>query len=134
MSFKKGHRKVGGRKKGTPNKMSVIVKDTMERLGGAERLFKWVKSDPENERAFWVSIAPKLLPLELAGTRDNPMQGVVTVVWQPPVENYRELDEQLNRQPERASGVESALAPTADVMGQTDGHEATAAHRYSWAA
>jgi hypothetical protein len=136
MSFKKGHRKVGGRQRGTPNKTSVVLKDTIlevvERLGGAQGLYEWVKGDPENERAFWVSIAPKLLPMEFASSKDSLLQGTVTVVWQPPVANYRELDEQPNRQPKRASGVESALAPTHEING--DEATASVAHRYSWAA
>jgi hypothetical protein len=84
--------------------MSNALKDTIlevsERLGRTQRF-----SDPENERAFRVPIAPKLLPMELAGNKDNPVQGVVTVVWQPPVENYRVLDEQTTYRSARAERV-----------------------------
>ena len=60
-----GHRKVGGRKKGTLNKLTTSVKDAIEqvaeRIGGVDRMVEWVQEDPENERVLWVSIYPKLL-------------------------------------------------------------------------
>lgn len=67
-------RKVGGnagkgRVKGVPNKATRAVKEAIEfaaeGLGGGERLMEWAKSEPDNERAFWVSIYPKLLPLQV---------------------------------------------------------------------
>ena len=34
-------------------------------VGGAERLAAWVQESPENEKAFWTTIYPKLLPLQV---------------------------------------------------------------------
>lgn len=69
--------KTGGRKKGTPNKVTAAVKDVISfaanELGGADRLVNWAKEDPANERAFWTTIYPKLLPLTLNGDSDNPL-------------------------------------------------------------
>ena len=60
-----------GRKKGVLNKTTRSVKEAIEiaaqGLGGAERLVAWAKEDPANERAFWSSIYPKLLPLQVTG-------------------------------------------------------------------
>ena len=58
-----------GRKKGSLNKTTAIAKDAIataaERLGGVDRLVEWAKEDADNEKAFWVSIYPKLLPLQV---------------------------------------------------------------------
>lgn len=65
-------RKTGGRTKGTPNKTTQAAKDAIaqaaEELGGATRLVEWVKEDPANEKTFWGSIYPRLLPVELGGS------------------------------------------------------------------
>lgn len=58
-----------GRKKGVPNKMTATAKAAIalaaDKLGGGERLYEWTQEAPENERAFWTSIYPKLLPLDV---------------------------------------------------------------------
>ena len=60
-----------GRPKGSPNKLQKAAKDAIaeaaEQLGGVNRLVKWAKEDPLNERAFWTQVYPKLLPLQLDG-------------------------------------------------------------------
>lgn len=67
-----------GRPKGTPNKITKAAKDAIaeaaEGLGGTQRLIDWAKEDPLNERAFWSSIYPKLLPLQLSGEGGGPVQ------------------------------------------------------------
>lgn len=50
-----------------------------EMLGGADRLVEWAKEDPLNERVFWSSVYPKLLPLTLSGDNKNPVR--LTVGW-----------------------------------------------------
>jgi hypothetical protein len=45
-------------------------------------MVKWVQKDPENERAFWVSIYPKLLPVQRE--EQNPVRGDITFTWKPP--------------------------------------------------
>lgn len=44
-----------------------------ERLGGVERLVAWVQEDPGNEKTFWSSLYPKLLPLQLSGEDGGPI-------------------------------------------------------------
>lgn len=66
----KGQVKRGpGRPKGSENKITKAAKDAIaeaaEGLGGTQRLIDWAKEDPLNERAFWSSIYPKLLPLQV---------------------------------------------------------------------
>lgn len=68
-----------GRPKGSPNKVQKAAKDAIaeaaENLGGVNRLVEWAKEDPLNERAFWATIYPKLLPLTVGGNLG------VTVNW-----------------------------------------------------
>lgn len=67
-----------GRKKGVPNKTTTAAKEAIalaaEGLGGTDRLVAWAKEDKRNECAFWASIYPKLIPVTLAGDKDNPVQ------------------------------------------------------------
>lgn len=61
-----------GRPKGSPNRLQREAKDIIAEaahtLGGVDRLVTWAQEDPLNERAFWASIYPKLLPLTVNGT------------------------------------------------------------------
>jgi hypothetical protein len=72
-----------GRPKGSVNKVGKEAKEVIAQaateLGGANRLLAWAKEDPANERAFWASIYPKLLPLTIGGDPDS---GPVLVAWQ----------------------------------------------------
>lgn len=67
-----------GRKKGSLNKVTKAAKDAIaeaaEALGGSSRLVSWAQEDPANERVFWGTIYPKLLPLQVSGDPDNPIQ------------------------------------------------------------
>lgn len=77
-----------GRPKGALNKTTVAAKEAIalaaEGLGGTERLINWAKEDPLNERTFWGSIYPKLIPIDV----DASLKGQVTVkgtlAWKPP--------------------------------------------------
>lgn len=64
-----------GRPKGSRNKTTAaakaVIAEAAERLGGVDRLVVWAKEAPENERAFWASIYPKLLPLQVNGSGEN---------------------------------------------------------------
>jgi hypothetical protein len=67
--------KTGGRIKGTPNKATASAKAAIEEvftgMGGAEALRSWALSDPDNTKAFYVSIWPKILPLQVNGPGDD---------------------------------------------------------------
>ena len=82
-------RRYGGRQKGTPNKVTAaakaVIAEAAERLGGCDRLVDWAREAPENERAFWASIYPKLLPLQVHGDKDHPVR--VEFAWQVPSES-----------------------------------------------
>lgn len=66
-----------GRPKGALNKTTTAAKDAIaqaaDKLGGTQRLVDWAKEDPANERVFWGTIYPKLLPLQVAGEGGGPL-------------------------------------------------------------
>lgn len=66
-----------GRPKGALNKTTRTAKEAIalaaEKLGGSERLVEWVQEDPQNERVFWGTIYPKLLPLQVSGENGAPL-------------------------------------------------------------
>ena len=71
-----------GRPKGVPNKLTASVKEAIEAaaqgLGGGTRLEAWAREAPENEKAFWTTIYPKLLPLQVTGKDGGPLQIAAT--------------------------------------------------------
>ena len=66
-----------GKPKGALSKTTRTAKEAIalaaEGLGGTDRLIAWAQEDPLNERAFWSSIYPKLIPVTLAGDAKNPL-------------------------------------------------------------
>jgi len=71
----------GGRPKGSVNKTTATAKAMIEgaatALGGMERMVAWAQEAPENERAFWATIYPKLLPLQVNGPGENGAHEVI---------------------------------------------------------
>jgi uncharacterized protein (DUF2126 family) len=66
-----------GRPPGSQNKIGKAAKEVIaqaaEELGGVDRLVAWAKEDPANEKAFWSTVYPKLLPLTVSGDKDAPV-------------------------------------------------------------
>jgi len=77
-----------GKPKGAKNKTTIAAKEAIaiaaEGLGGAQRLVEWAKEDPANERAFWASIYPKLIPVQVTGEDGGPLQGSLTLTFVAP--------------------------------------------------
>lgn len=71
-----GRRAGAGRKKGVPNKTTKAAKEIIQgaadALGGQKRMVEWAREDPANERIFWGSIYPKMLPLDIT-SGDKPI-------------------------------------------------------------
>ena len=72
-----------GRPKGSPNKLAKAAKDAIaeaaEQLGGVNRIVEWAKENPQNEKAFWSTIYPKLIPVQVTGEGGGPL----AVTWLP---------------------------------------------------
>jgi hypothetical protein len=68
-----------GRPKGSLNATTRSAKEAIEAaaegLGGVARLIQWAQEAPENERVFWGTIYPKLLPFNANVT------GGLTINW-----------------------------------------------------
>ena len=77
-----------GRPPGSRNKTTVAAKEAIalavEGLGGTDRLIAWAQEDPLNERAFWSTIYPKLLPLQVNGDMEHRVAIKGTLAWQVP--------------------------------------------------
>ncbi len=73
----KGYPKTGGRKKGTPNRSTVELKTmilaALDDAGGQEYLSTQAALTPN---AF-MSLLGRILPLQLEGNKDNPLELVV---------------------------------------------------------
>lgn len=74
MAFAKGN-KLGGRKKGSVNKLTAAVKGAIQTvfagLGGSDKLLEWAK---ENPAEFYTKLWIKLLPTEVTGADGGPVQ------------------------------------------------------------
>ena len=73
MSCVKGSKKTGGRSKGTPNKLTVALKDmilgALDDAGGQRYLVKQAKENPGP----FLTLLGKVLPTTIAGDPDNPL-------------------------------------------------------------
>lgn len=77
-----------GKPKGAVSKTTKTAKEAIalaaEGLGGVNRLVDWAKEDPANERAFWASIYPRLIPVQIAGDEDNPLRHSIKIEFVKP--------------------------------------------------
>jgi hypothetical protein len=69
--FVKGQPKSAGRKMGALNLHTRAIREMIEAaaegLGGTARLIAWAMEDEINERLFWTSIWPRILPVQIVG-------------------------------------------------------------------
>ena len=69
--FPKGMKKTVGRAKGSKNLHTRAIREMIEAaaegLGGTARLISWAMEDEINERLFWSSIWPRILPVQIQG-------------------------------------------------------------------
>jgi len=73
MARPKGQPKVGGRQKGTPNKLTADVKamvlKALDRAGGVDYLWEQSQANPN---AF-LTLVGKILPTQISGDPDSPI-------------------------------------------------------------
>lgn len=73
--------KTGGRRKGTPNKLTGDLKEmilsALDQKGGVSYLMKQADDNPN---AF-LTLVGKVLPMTVAGDPDAPLKTTITVEW-----------------------------------------------------
>lgn len=82
--FPKGHAKRGGRKPGTPNKITKAFREAVlsvfGQLGGEQHLLKWAKEEPTE----FYKIAARLIPTELTGPAGKGFTLLISSEYVPP--------------------------------------------------
>ncbi len=67
-----------GRKKGTPNKTTKLLKDAIlkaaDKAGGKKGLVGYLETQAKENPGPFMALLGKVLPLQLAGDQDNPLQ------------------------------------------------------------
>jgi len=78
MPAPKGHPKWGGRKAGTPNRITSAAREAIElafdNLGGVNALTEWAR---QNQDAFYTRVWPKVLPLQYSEGQAEPLTVVI---------------------------------------------------------
>lgn len=78
----KGQPKTGGRKKGTPNKTTALLKEVIlkaaEDAGGKDGLIGYLKTQAIKQPGPFMALLGKVLPLQIANDGDKTFQ--VTVI------------------------------------------------------
>ncbi len=72
-----GRAKTGGRKKGTPNKITVLLRDAILQAAtdaGNGDLVKYLQMQAEKNPAAFMGLLGKVLPLQVAGDEKNPLK------------------------------------------------------------
>ncbi len=91
MAAQKGHKKHGGRKKGTPNKTTASVKEALrmafDEMGGVAALKRWAKENLTEFYKLWGRMLPQ--EVEMSGKNGGPVDLVITevIVEMPPEES-----------------------------------------------
>jgi hypothetical protein len=90
MKFDNGHKKVGGKKKGTPNKDTKAIKEAFQMLieNNLDNLTKWLntvaKDDPNKAINHIINLSEYILPklartqTELSSKDDKPLFTIIT--------------------------------------------------------
>lgn len=81
---KKGGAKTGGRKPGTPNKTTALLKDAIltaaERAGGSGGMVAYLQMQANANPGPFMALLGKVLPMQIGGDPDAPVKLVIE--WQ----------------------------------------------------
>ena len=82
-----GRLKTGGRKAGTPNKTTALLKDAIlqaaEKAGGKEGLVGYLKVQAEKNSAPFLALLGKILPMQITDANGEKLSIEVTLVKPP---------------------------------------------------
>jgi hypothetical protein len=75
-----------GRKKGLPNKVTTQLKEAIlaaaEQAGGDGGLVTYLHEQAQMNPGHFMTLLGKVLPLQVAGDKDNPLHARVAVAWE----------------------------------------------------
>jgi hypothetical protein len=75
-----------GRKKGAPNKTTTQLKEAIlaaaEQAGGDGGLVKYLHEQARMNPGHFMTLLGKVLPMQVAGDKDAPLNARVTVAWE----------------------------------------------------
>jgi hypothetical protein len=75
-----------GRKKGVPNKTTTQLKEAIlaaaEQAGGDGGLAKYLHDQAQMNPGQFMTLLGKVLPMQVAGDKDAPLNARVTVAWE----------------------------------------------------
>lgn len=81
MARPKGSPKLGGRQKGTPNRINADIKgmilEALHNKGGAAYLQRQAEENP----VAFMGLVGKVLPMTIAGDKDSPIKTTIEVTW-----------------------------------------------------
>jgi len=70
-----GKREGAGRKPGTPNKITMQLKEAiLEAAGGPDGMVGYLRKQANENSASFMALLGKVLPHQIAGDRNNPIQ------------------------------------------------------------
>jgi hypothetical protein len=73
-----GKREGAGRKPGTPNKITMQLKEAIleaaHQAGGPDGMVGYLRTQATDNSASFMALLGKVLPHQIAGDKDNPMQ------------------------------------------------------------
>jgi hypothetical protein len=76
----------GGRKRGTPNKTTTQLKEAIlaaaEQAGGDGGLVNYLHDQARTNPGHFMTLLGKVLPLQVAGDKEAPLNARVTVAWE----------------------------------------------------
>ena len=82
-----GQLKTGGRKAGTPNKTTALLKDAIlqaaEKAGGKEGLVGYLKAQAEKNSAPFLALLGRVLPMQITDADGEKLSIEVTLVKPP---------------------------------------------------
>ena len=88
MARPKGSPKIGGRKKGTPNKTTALLKDAIlqaaERAGDKEGMIGYLTKQANENPGPFMSLLGKVLPMQVAGTDEDGEPTAITITYVSP--------------------------------------------------
>lgn len=75
--------KTGGRKKGTPNKTTALLKDAVlraaENAGGEDGMVGYLQRQADENPGPFMALLGKVLPTQVSGDGENPLETVTTI-------------------------------------------------------